>query len=324
MRPGVTWGAAASGVLIAGLLAFPLVVRAPYPQQAMILVFEAATMGVAWNVIGGYAGQPALGNALFFGLGAYTSSVLLLRLHLSPWAGVALGILVACAVAWVTGYPCFRLRGHYFAIATLAISLIALQLFRTWGFVGASPGLQLPILPEGLATLQFHSSKAPYYYLFLGLMLVSLLASRTLRAGKVGYYLRALRADEEAAASVGVSVTRYKMHAYILSATLSAAMGGFYVHLTLFVDPDSVFSPLLSIEPALVTMLGGIGTLWGPVVGSAILTGLGEYTRVTFGGTGRAADLIIYGVLIVLFTVFEPNGLAGLARRVGRAVVVRR
>jgi len=148
------------GLLLLGLLLFPLAVELPYPQHVMILIFLYAMMGLAWNIIGGYAGQVSLGDATYFGIGAYTTAILLRELNLSPWVGMALGALNAVVVSLVLGYPCFRVRGHYFAIATIALNEIVATIFTNWDFVGGAVGIYVPILPESFVNLQFHRSKA--------------------------------------------------------------------------------------------------------------------------------------------------------------------
>src|SRR2546429_255905 len=168
------------------------------------------------------------------------------------------------------------------------------------------------------SNFQFNESKAVYYYIALGLLLLGLAVTRRLEGSRPGYYFRAIREDQEAAASLGVHVAREKLRAMALSAALTALGGTFYAQYLLFIDPEAVFPLSLSILICLVSVLGGVGTLWGPVVGAAVLVPLSEYTRVWLGGTGKALDLVIYGALIVLVAVAQPSGLVGLARRLGR------
>jgi branched-chain amino acid transport system permease protein len=307
----------ALGILAAAALVFPLVVRGPFPQHLAILVMLYALLGCAWNFLGGFAGQISLGQAIFFGAGAYTSTLLAQNLALSPWLGMIAGALVAAALAVVIGYPCFRLSGHYFAIATIAIGEIASIAVTNWDFAGGAVGLFLPVGSEGLASLQFHRSKLGYYYVLAAMLAGALALSGWLRRGRAGYYWRAIREEEAAARSVGVPALRFKQIAIAISAALTACAGTFYAQYVLFIDPGSVLPLSLSIQICLVAVLGGAGTVVGPLLGAAVLVPLSEASRVLLGGSGRSLDLVVYGLLIMLISVFEPAGLAGLARRVG-------
>jgi branched-chain amino acid transport system permease protein len=303
-------------LLLGAVLVFPLVFAKPFPRHVMIMIFLYGALATAWNILAGYCGQVSLGHAVYFGLGAYTSSLLFRHVGLTPWLGMLAGALVAVAVSQAVGYPVFRLRGHYFAIATIAVGEIVQTLVINWDWVGGARGLFVPIeRPDSWLTFQFHESKAAYYYIALGLLLAALAATRWLERSRRGYYFRAIREDELAAAALGVPVAREKHWAIGVSAALTALGGTFYAQYVLFIDPESVLPLSLSILICLVAVLGGVGTLWGPLVGAAVLVPLGEATRVWLGGSGRALDLLIYGALIVLFAVLQPAGLVGLARR---------
>jgi branched-chain amino acid transport system permease protein len=307
----------ALGVLAAVAVVFPLVVRGPFPQHLAILVMLYALLGCAWNFLGGFAGQISLGQAIFFGAGAYTSTLLAQNAALSPWLGMIAGALVAAALAVVIGYPCFRLSGHYFAIATIAIGEIASIAVTNWDYAGGAVGLFLPVGSEGLASLQFHRSKLGYYYVLAAMLAGALALSSWLLRGRAGYYWRAIREEEAAARSVGVPALRFKQLAIAVSAALTACAGTFYAQYVLFIDPGSVLALSLSIQICLVSVLGGAGTVAGPLLGAAVLVPLSEASRVLLGGSGRSLDLVVYGLLIMLISVFEPAGLAGLARRAG-------
>jgi branched-chain amino acid transport system permease protein len=303
-------------LVLAALLTFPLVFTRPFPRHVMIMIFLYAMLAQAWNILAGYCGQISLGHAVFFGTGAYTSSILLRELGVTPWAGMLAGAVLAMAISQVIGYPVFRLRGHYFAIATIAVGEIVQTLVLTWDWAGAARGLFVPIKrPDSFLNYQFHESKQAYYYIALGLLLLGLgITWRTMRS-RAGYYFRAIREDQDAAASLGIAVAQYKLRAMALSAGLTALGGTFYAQYILFIDPESVFPLSLSILICLVAVLGGVGTLWGPLIGAAILIPLSEYTRVLLGGTGKAIDLLIYGVLIMLVSVIQPGGVMALAQR---------
>jgi branched-chain amino acid transport system permease protein len=307
----------ALGILAAATLAFPLVVRGPFPQHLAIMIMLYALLGTAWNLLGGFAGQVSLGQATFFGAGAYTSTLLVQTAGISPWFGMIGGALAAAALALAIGYPCFRLSGHYFAIATIAIGEIAGIAVTNWDFAGGAVGLFLPMGTEGLASFQFHRSKLGYYYLLAAMLSAALALSAWLRRGRAGYYWRAIREDQAAARSVGVPALRFKQIAIAISAALTACAGTFYAQYVLFIDPGSVLPLSLSIQICLVAVLGGAGTVMGPLLGALVLIPLSETTRVLLGGSGRSLDLVVYGLLIMLISAFEPAGLLGIARRLG-------
>jgi branched-chain amino acid transport system permease protein len=298
------------------LLAFPWVFVQPYPRDVMIRILLHALLAQAWNLLGGYCGQISLGNAVFFGIGAYTSSVLGLWWGVSPWAGMLAGAGLAVLVSQAIGFPCFRLRGHYFAIATIGIGEIVQTVAINWDAIGGARGIWLPIKPETLVNFQFHRAKWVYYYIALGLTAAVFLLTAAVGRSRLGYYFRAIREDSDAAQSLGVPLTRYKLAAIACSAAFTALGGSFYAQYVLFIDPESVLPTSLSILVCLVAVLGGVGTLWGPALGAIVLISLSEATRILLGGTGKAVDLMIYGGLIVLVAVLQPGGLMGLLARV--------
>ncbi len=304
------------GLGIAAALAYPLAFTQPFPRHLMIMIFLYGALAVAWNLLAGYCGQISLGHAVFFGLGAYTSSLLVREAALTPWLGMLVGAAVAVAVSQVIGYPVFRLRGHYFAIATIAVGEIVQAIFINWEWTGGARGLYLPLKrPDSWLNLQFHTSKAPYYYIALGLLALALAVSARVERTRTGYRFRAVREDQDAAASLGVHVAREKLRAMALSAALTALGGAFYAQYVLYIDPEAVFPLSLSILICLVAVVGGVGTLWGPVLGAAILVPLSEGTRIWLGGSGKALDLVIYGGLIMVISAVQPAGLLGLLRR---------
>jgi branched-chain amino acid transport system permease protein len=233
----------------------------------------------------------------------------------NPWIGLAAGAVIAVGLSQAIGYPCFRLRGHYFAIATIAIGEIIHTLAINWEFIGGARGLTLPIRKDSLLAFQFHGSKFIYYYIALALMVCCFLVTWHIQRSRVGYYLRAIREDTDAAQSVGVPVTKYKLIAMAVSAAFVSIGGSFYAQYVLYMDPDSVFPLSLSILVCLLTVVGGVGTVWGPLVGAALMIPLSEWTRIQFGGTGSGVDLIIYGALLTIVAVFQPTGLVGLVKR---------
>lgn len=293
-------------------LIFPMLEKNPSHQNLAILVLMAAQLGVAWNIIGGYAGQVSLGQAAFYGLGAYTSTLLFTKLGLTPWIAIPVGGLVAACISLLVGWSCFRLKGHYFAMATIAVAEIIQIIFTNWEYAGAAVGLNLP-MEEGWKTLIF-STKEPYYYLALGLLLLTLGVNYAIEKSFLGYYFRAIKDEPDAARSLGVNLSRYKQLAFAISSFFTALGGSLYAHKELYIDPGSVLHTGLSIKMALVSILGGVGTLFGPLLGAGVLTLIEEGTRIIFGGSGRGTDLVIYALLIVLIAVYYPTGVLGWLR----------
>lgn len=302
-------------LLALALLAYPFVFRLPFQHNLMILVFLYASLGQAWNILGGYAGQSSLGHAAFFGVGAYASSLLLVKFGIVPWVGMLAGGLVAVALSLLIGYPSFRLKGHYFVIATIVLAEIIYILFTNWPFAGGAEGLFLPLLPEGLVNFEFHSSKIPYYYIIFAILAVVTTVVFFVERSKLGFYFRAIREDPDAARSLGIDITRYKLIAMALSAFFTGVCGTFYAQFVLFIEPNNSLNFMLSVLIMLIPVFGGSGTLWGPILGAFILIPLSEFTRVYLSGAGRAIDLTLYGLLIMLVAIFEPRGLWAVVTR---------
>ena len=301
---------AAGGAVLAFFIVLPLV-SSPFGQHVMILTFLFAMCGVAWNVMGGYAGMFSFGQAAFFGIGAYTSSFLLLTFRVSPWIGLVVGGIISSLLAAAIGYPCSKLRGHYFAIASIAFAEIVRIVFTNWQLVGAAEGLTIPMLKESFAHFMFHSSKLPYYYIILAFLLLAVAVCRWVSTSKMGYYFRAIKESHEIAQVLGVDVVRYRLYAIMISAFLTSMAGTFYAQYILYIDPDSVMILPISVQIVLVAMLGGANTVLGPVVGAAVLVPLSEYSRAWLGYKGTGMDLIIYGTLITLISMYQPNGVWG-------------
>ena len=186
-------------IILILLILFPLVFTEPFSQHVMILVFMFGMMGVAWNIMGGYAGMFSFGQVAFFGIGAYASSFLLITYHVNPWIGLIIGGLIAALVGIAIGYPCSNLRGHYFAIASIAFAEIVRTHFNNWKLVGAAEGMTLPMVEESFKNFMFHSSKFPYYYIMLGFLIISLIVCHFVATSKMGYYFRAIKESHDVA-----------------------------------------------------------------------------------------------------------------------------
>ena len=304
------------GGLVVLLFTLPLVGLNSFYLHLFIMIFMHAVMAQSWNVIAGFSGQISLGHGAFFGIGAYATSFFYMEYGITPWISIFFGMFASGVFAVLIGIPMLRLSGHYFAIATLLIGISFQVVFQRWDLVGAASGLWVTMTPEDSWTaLQFHSSKLPYYYIFLVFFLISFFAVWVLSRSKLGYRLRAVRDDPQAALSLCINVSNYKIIAYVISAMIMAPMGSLFAQYILIIDPDRVFNIEISIIVLLITVLGGIGNVWGPIIGASILIPISEYSRIYLGGTGGAVDLILYGLILMIICVFRPNGLISFIPR---------
>jgi len=302
-------------LLAAALLLYPLIFTGAFYRDIGVTFLLAAISASAWNIVGGYAGQVSVGHSMFFGLGAYTPLLFYSLWGWPPMAGIPAGIALSIALALVVGLPTFRLTGHYFSMATIAVAELIRIFTGTWDFVGAAIGLQGPATARGWWDLTFRG-ELPYYYLFLAVLAVLLAVTSVIERRRFGLYLRAIKASERAARSLGVPVRRTKMKALVLSAAFTSIAGSLYVIKTGFIDPDSGFGILISVQMVIVAALGGAGTLFGPLIGALILIPLQSATNTWFGGGGSGLTYILYGGIIVLIARFEPGGLFELWQRV--------
>jgi len=296
--------------LVVLLFVLPLIGLNSFYLHLFIMIFMHAVMAQSWNVIAGFSGQISLGHGAFFGIGAYATSFFYMEYGITPWISIFFGMFISGFFAVLIGIPMLRLSGHYFAIATLLIGISFQVVFQRWDLVGAASGLWVTMTPEdSWIALQFHKSKLPYYYIFLVFFLISFFAVWVLSRSKLGYRLRAVRDDPQAALSLCINVSNYKIIAYVISAMIMAPMGSLFAQYILIIDPDRVFNIEISIIVLLITVLGGIGNVWGPIIGASILIPISEYSRIYLGGTGGAVDLILYGLILMIICVFRPNGL---------------
>ena len=293
------------------IAAWPLLVDDVFLQRVGALVLLAAISASAWNLLGGYAGQVSVGHAVYFGAGAYASLVVYTELGWPPIAGAPVGVAVSLAIAALIGTPTFRLRGHYFSMATIAAAELFRILAANWPLLGAAVGLMGPPVPRTVADLSF-LSPIPYHYLFLAVLVVLLALTWKMQRSRMGYYLAAIRGGDRAARSLGVPVLRYKLYALLLSAGFTSIAGSLYAVMVGFIDPDSALGILISVKLLIIAALGGAGTLFGPLVGAMILIPLEETTNAMFGGGGTGITFIVYGAIILLVARFQPRGIAAL------------
>jgi len=285
----------------------------PYVVHILVLILFYAFLGTAWNLLGGYAGQFSFGHAAFFGIGAYTSTLLLTRAGVSPWIGLWAGGLAAAAFGCFAGYLAFRygLRGPYFALVTLAFAEMLRLVAVNWPDIGGPMGILIPLPRDGDSLVRFQfREKLPYYYVMLTLLVLALWLTRRIEAARLGHTLAAIRENEDAAEASGVDTRAAKLWAMGLSSFLTAVGGTFYAQYFSFIDPTLTFGVAVSVEILLRPIVGGPGTLAGPLLGSLILTPLSELTRWAIRGR-PGVDIMIYGAILVLVVTFLPRGLAG-------------
>ena len=308
----MTTAAAAAAVL--AVLLLPVLTANQFYLHLGITVLLWTLLGVAWNLLGGFAGQVSFGHATFFGIGAYTTMILYLRLGLPPWYGMAVGGLAGAVAALPIGLICFRLRGPYFALSTLAVAEIVRLVALNWDALTNGPvGLLITTLPPvSLAGRPINwESKAPFFYLIAGLVILVMLATYRLSRSRLGAYLLAIREDEDSAESIGIDTVRAKLTTLALSAFFTGMAGGFYGLYFRYVDPDAVFPIAVSVEMVFIAVVGGLATVVGPVVGAVFLVTIGEIFRERF----LVGHLIFYGLFMMGTIRFLPEGIWGGARR---------
>jgi branched-chain amino acid transport system permease protein len=293
------------------LFLLPLLPRNRFYEDLLVMIFFWAALGAAWNLVGGFAGQLSLGHTAFFGIGAYTSTLLYLQYGISPWIGMFAGAGLSILVAIGIGYPCFRLQSHFFALATVAFAEVVRLIALYWrGLTKGGVGLIIPFKP-GLENMIFQS-KLPYAYIALVFMLVVIGVSYWIQNSRFGYSLVAIREDQDAAETLGVKTTKYKLIALIISTFFTSLGGTFYSQYLLFIDPDNVFSLNVSIELALMSIIGGVGTVAGPIIGSFLLTPLDTLLRGWLGGVFAGFSFIVYGLVLMFAAMFFSKGIVAV------------
>jgi branched-chain amino acid transport system permease protein len=288
--------------------------------NSIIAVLYVALLGQAWNILGGYGGQFSFGHAAFFGTGAYTVAVLQVQLGVNPWIGLVAGGLAGAVVALIIGGLVFRygLRGSYFALVTLAFAEVLRILANSVPFTGAGVGILIP-LDQRTATLQF-ADKIGYFWLVWVLALAAFLTVWWLGESRFGARLMAVRDNEDAARALGVDAFRIKLGAIALSGFFSALAGVFYAQLYLYLDPGIAYGAAVSVEALLVPIIGGLGTLFGPLLGAAVLHLVSEASRAAIGDA-PGISLVLYGALLVVMVTFLPRGLAGSGAQTARRLL---
>lgn len=313
-----------AGAVVALLLVFPLLSQSAFAMATMIQFFIFSLYGMGWNTIGGYGGQVDLGKAQYVGIGAYTTTVLLIRWDIPFWFSMPIGVALSVAWSFIIGYPLFRLKGHYFAIATIATSLVLKDLFEVWDFVGAARGLEISPIeyrPPDFLRLIFKED-IYYYYVIFAFFLIGLLYLNWFRKSRLGFQLRAIKDNEAVARSLGINVHWSKIKTYAIATGYVSVVGSFHACYIKAIEPEDTMSLDISILIALMAMLGGAGSLWGPVIGAGILIPLKSYLKEWLGGTAGliGIDLILYAFIIMVISAKEPRGIWGIVERARRKV----
>lgn len=305
--------------LSVAVILLPYITENVYYLDFLIKVLFFAVVAGAWNISCGYAGALSLGHSAFFGIGAYTSTLLFLHLGTSPWLGMLVGGLLATLFAILIGYLSFRLHGPFFVLSTIATAEVLRMTSIHWkSLTDGSEGLSIPFQPSW-ANFIFRS-RMEYLYIVMGFMILVVVLTYLLEQSKYGYYLTAMRGDEDAAEIIGINTMGMKIMATAISAFLTATGGTIYAQYILYIEPNSVFGIDFSVNVALISIIGGMGTIWGPVLGSFLITPLGQYLRGWFGGSYMGLHLIIYGLLLIIVVLFIPEGIVSAFSRGGRFV----
>lgn len=268
----------------------------------------------AWNIMGGYAGLFSLGNGIYIGLGAYITAILYCYFGVTPYIGMLVAGLLTGLFSVLIGYPTFRIKGVFYSLATCALLAVLKIVFTTqkelFGlYIGGADGFKIPVndMPQNM---QF-ASKLPYYYIILGLLICILIASSYIAKTRTGYYFRAINANADAAASLGVNVVGLKIRAQFISALFTAVGGGFYCILISYIDPSTVFGSDMSVNILIMCMVGGVNTLWGPVIGAGLLYTINRFAGMYFASRMAGMATVIFGATLMLVIYFIPQGLLG-------------
>lgn len=304
---------AALGAVLAAMLVLPISIGNEFIYHIFITMCIFAALSTAWNIVGGYAGQLSLGHAIFYGIGAYVG-VMLVGMGISPWIGMFAGAVLAAFVAVVISYPCFRLHGPFFALATIAF----LEVFRVLALhfrnlTGGATGMMIP-LNIGWEWMVFRE-RLPALVIAFGLLLVILAIAWRIRTHRLGFQLIATRERESAARAAGINTVKIRLYAVAISAALSAMVGTFHAMYLTFIEPAAAFSLAFSIQIAMFALIGGIGTVFGPLLGAVLLVPITEFARGALGGEAIGLHGFVYGVVLVLVALFMPDGIMGLVER---------
>lgn len=327
-------------IAFAALFLLPKFVTSTYALHIMILIFISVIMGSAWNILGGYTGQYSVGHAAYFGVGAYTTMILLQYRHIAPWYGIWAGVAVAVATGLVIGSICFRLRGPYFVLASIAVAeIFRVAALNLPGLTNGAEGIlitEVPMFRIGDTIITDFMSKVPFYYIGLAMAIAVVFATRLVQNSKLGYYFQAIREDQDAAHSLGINLTLYKNVALAISAAFTSLAGSLYGLYVGFIDPGTVLDLGLSVQIVMTCIIGGIGTIFGPMIGAVVLVPFSEALRSNMiaqalidSGVVKEnsalgsflkeqlshAHVLIYGILLIVVILFMPDGILGFIKK---------
>lgn len=309
--------------MIVFLLVLPYLLPNPFYVHIVITMAIFVALGGAWNILSGYAGQLSLGHAAFFGTGAYVSTLLVNAYGISPWVTLWLGGLAAMLLSLPVGRICFRLQGPYFTIATIGLAeALRLLVLHFRDITNGAQGLTVPYKGNAPWLLQF-DSKFPYYYIALAMAAAVLLITRKMERSRLGHYLVAIGQNQDAAEALGIDSAKAKRQALMLSAFLMGVGGVFYAQYTYVIHPDSAFGLAQSIQIALVAIIGGVGTILGPAIGSVIMEIFTQSTQIVLAGQYPGLELMVYGGLLVAVILWRPRGVFPLVHRLYAALIAR-
>ena len=300
-------------LLAVALATAPLLISSKFYIDVLTLIFFTAYIGQSWNILGGYAGQFSFGGVMFFGTGAYASTILLTTFGIPPIFGIFFAILAGAILGLIVGFMAFRsgLKGSYFALITLAFAELLRVLANSVEFTGGGVGLFLTYAPD-LSNLQFKTPTGFYYFALL-LMVISIIIALWLERSRFGAQLVAIRENEEAAEALGINTLKCKVYAIMIMGAMGGAAGTFYAQKYLYLDPPIAYSIHLSVEMLLVTIVGGMGTVFGPLIGAFVLHIVNEVARHFIDTPGLS--LIVYGVILIVIISYLPNGLIGMFKK---------
>jgi branched-chain amino acid transport system permease protein len=272
-----------------------------------------AAMAQAWNIIGGFANQTSLGHAAFFGIGAYTSTLLMLNFGITPWIGMLAGAVFGGFAAFLVAIPTMRLQGHYFALATLAFGEVMRVIANVWSSLTGGPvGISVPFLPESFADYSFKLLR-PHAYIALAALVIVTIVFEMIRRGAMGYRLRAIRENPSAAEVIGIDTTKVKLQAAVISGALMAMLGTLYAQAAVFFDPDTVFNAsTVSIRVALIAILGGLGTAIGPILGAFFIIPMEELMNDLLSSRAAGLSQLVFGLILIVVILWKPRGFVTL------------
>ena len=309
-------------ILLIAFLA-PLFINNSYIRGMLFEMFIFAALGSAWNIIGGFARQTSWASGSFFSVGAYAAMILFIQLQISPWIGLFVGIIISIILALIIGVPTLRLRGVYFAIATIACEGTVTQIWKNLEIAGKSNGITLPNTTgiNDFSKMIF-GSEIPFYYIGLVWLLIVVGICVWVNRSKLGYYLKSIRDDEDAAIAMGLRTHRIKLIALIISSVLMAITGVFFAFKYKTVNPNLVATHDVSVKIAICAIIGGMGTITGPIIGGIAVVGLFELANAylgTLGGGG--AGYLVYGLMMILVVIFRPQGLISFGKPIKNKIL---